>query len=342
MHTPAQQLRLLAAAVGLAVATTGLTRAELIELAYYRLGESDANAAAGQAVETTVDEIGLGDEFRDMDAVFGVEYSDETPPGIDSSRSIRFPADGYLVTAGTPWHSLPPVSPGFRVGMEAFVKVDPSMQDTSATLFANGSLYGMTVGDDGYYHANQTPEGITPIEYGQWQHVAFWTTGSVWQVYVNGEQQFPNDARPNFTYGGGGDATVGASQNGDQLFEGLIDEYRIFTWTGAFDPADLLYFQQRQQGDVNDDGLVDRADYDIWRSNVGKDLTGLALADVRALGDLNTDRQIDLDDFAQIKANLTPAVAAAMAPVPEPATWLLLLVGVAGWATCQRRGMATR
>lgn len=333
MRTRIRHVRLLVAAASLVVVAGLPVQADFIELAYYHLGESDSNTAPGNDIAETIDEIGFQDEFRDMfEAVAGATYSDDVPPGFASNRSAEFDGGGFLTGPGTAWHSL---YPGFRVGMEAFVKVDPGMEGADMVLFSNGSLYNMTVGADGYFYTNQSPPSETPVTYGQWQHVAFWTTGSFWQMYVDGEAQF--DPQAEFNYGGGGDASIGASSSGDLPFEGLIDEHRIFTWTGAFNPGDLLYYQARSPGDVNQDGAVNADDYDIWRTNVGADLADLSRLEGRALGDLNVDGSIDLDDFSQIKANLTPAGLAALAPVPEPSTCVLLLIGLAVSALRVRR-----
>lgn len=299
--------------------------AQLTELAWYRLGDGDDGADAGVSLEETLDEISYADTDRTMLTFGELLYSDDTPPGITSSLSASFDGefDNYLSTAATPWHTL---YPGFRVGMEAFVKPDPEMEGFTTVPFGNGSGYWLSIGDDGYFHAHaggsSTPPGITEVKYGEWQHVAFWTTGSFWQVYVDGVPQFDNAALPNFNYGGpSGFATLGADRDGFSEYKGLIDEHRVFTWTGAFNAADLLYFTLRNEGDVNEDGRVDQADYNIWRANVGADLSTLSLLEGRALGDLDGNRQINLDDFSIIKANKSPD---AVLVVPEPAAFTLL------------------
>jgi len=166
---------------------------------------------------------------------------------------------------------------------------------------------------------------VTPVNYGEWQHVAFFTTGSFWQVYVDGVAQF--ETLPNFICGSpSGSATVGADNDIALPFQGLIDEHRVFTWTGAFNPADLLGFSLRDDaGDVNEDGMVDTLDYDIWRANIDADLDGLSLEEGRMLGDLDGNRLINLEDFGIIKDNKSPGVVFG---VPEPSGCLLLLTGL--------------
>lgn len=313
-------------AIALVAAIPLVAHGQLTELAFYHLGEDDGNVSPNDVVEETVDAI----EERNMGSFGEVRYSADTPNGIGSTLSVAFDGDldNFLFTDATPWHTF---YPGFRVGMEAWIKADPEMEGADTVPMANGNAYYASVDFDGYplAHAggNATPPGDDTIEYGEWQHIAFWTTGSFWQVYLNGVPQHPSDALPSFNYGGpSGFATLGADADGTREFIGLIDEHRVFTWTGAFNPGDLLYFTRRKDGDVNEDGLVNQEDYDIWRMNVGADLTDVALIDGRALGDVNVDSQIDLNDFGIIKANKTPG---ELLIVPEPASAALLLIGLA-------------
>ncbi len=275
--------------------------AQLSELAWYRLGESDPGAVAGMDIEETLDKLDA-DQLRTMTTFGTVKYSSDTPPGISSTLSASFDGDtdNYLSTTATPWQSQPPVAPGFRVGMEAFIKPDPAMEGLVSVPFGNGTGYHLSIGDDGYFHAfgfGETPAGKTPVKFGEWQHVAFWTTGSYWQIYVDGVAQYDTSYGV-MNYGSpGGQATIGADKDGFSEYKGLVDEQRVFTWAGAFNPASLLFFTLRNEGDVNEDGLVNQADYNIWRTNVGAVPTGLTLLQGRALGDLDGNKQVNLDDL---------------------------------------------
>jgi hypothetical protein len=77
-------------------------------------------------------------------------------------------------------------------------------------------------------------------------------------------------------------------------------------------------------GDINGDGLVDVADYNIWAANVGK--TGATWGQ----GDLNGDGLVDVADY-----NIWAANAGKTASTPEPATLSLLTLG--GLALLRRR-----
>jgi hypothetical protein len=88
-------------------------------------------------------------------------------------------------------------------------------------------------------------------------------------------------------------------------------------------------------GDYNGDGVVDAADYTVWRDMLGS-TTNLAV-------DGDGDNQIDAGDYDVWKNNFGASVAAggsgasANAAVPEPATLVLFLLA-AGW--CLRRRSA--
>jgi hypothetical protein len=86
------------------------------------------------------------------------------------------------------------------------------------------------------------------------------------------------------------------------------------------------------EGDYNGDGIVDAADYTIWRDTLG------STTDLRANGD-NTGASagvIDQADYAFWKANFgNHSGSGATAGVPEPATLWLLLAGIL--TMCVRR-----
>ncbi|MEM8864617.1 MAG: PEP-CTERM sorting domain-containing protein [Planctomycetota bacterium] len=91
-------------------------------------------------------------------------------------------------------------------------------------------------------------------------------------------------------------------------------------------------------GDFNRDGVVDVADYTVWRDSLGDTLTGGQLF---LPADHNNDGTVDIDDYLLWKGNLgapfnTSAPGAASLVVPEPASWLLL-IAIAGISASRRR-----
>jgi hypothetical protein len=89
-------------------------------------------------------------------------------------------------------------------------------------------------------------------------------------------------------------------------------------------------------GDYNQDGIVDAADYIVWRKTLGQSGAGLA-------ADGNNNGSIDSGDFdvwrAQFGQNAGGGAGAIANPsVPEPTALVLLILAAEGW--CLRRGRA--
>lgn len=88
-------------------------------------------------------------------------------------------------------------------------------------------------------------------------------------------------------------------------------------------------------GDFNGNGVVDAADYTLWRDNLGA-------ATEAAIGFRGDGGTISASDYTYWKARFgntsgSGAGALGSAAVPEPATWLLATVAVCGWVVRRRR-----
>ena len=88
-------------------------------------------------------------------------------------------------------------------------------------------------------------------------------------------------------------------------------------------------------GDYNLNGVVDAADYVVWRKTLGQ--IGGPLA-----ADGNGNGQIDTGDLAVWRAHFGQTAGSGAgtnvnASVPEPATLMLLTFGVASWCLRRRR-----
>ena len=95
-------------------------------------------------------------------------------------------------------------------------------------------------------------------------------------------------------------------------------------------------------GDYNGDGIVDAADYTIWRNTLGQTGSGLAADGTGPAG--VPDGVVDQLDYDFWKANFgnhSGTGAGATAAVPEPSTLWMLLVAAASVST-QRRWCAWR
>jgi len=87
-------------------------------------------------------------------------------------------------------------------------------------------------------------------------------------------------------------------------------------------------------GDYNGNGVVDAADYVVWRGML--DQTGAGLA-ADGNGDMTVD-QADYDYWAARFGNMAGSGGGLATSVPEPATRLLLVVGVGCCHAARRRG----
>ncbi|QDU56480.1 autotransporter-associated beta strand repeat-containing protein [Aeoliella mucimassa] len=115
--------------------------------------------------------------------------------------------------------------------------------------------------------------------------------------------------------------------------DGVFDELSLPTlnaslrWnTSRLLTEGILSVEAGLVGDFNSDGIVNLADYTVWRDTLGSVGGGLA-------ADANADLRIDMDDYLAWKANFgatMPAPRFDQSQVPEPSAWLLAisLVGV--------------
>jgi hypothetical protein len=115
------------------------------------------------------------------------------------------------------------------------------------------------------------------------------------------------------------------------LFNGMIDDFRIYNY--ALDKWQIANLVFGLQGDYNGDGVVDAADYTVWRDTMGS--SGSALA-----ADGNNNGVIDAGDYdvwvMHFGEHAGGSGASVNSSVPEPASILLLLV--IGAAAASLRG----
>jgi hypothetical protein len=119
---------------------------------------------------------------------------------------------------------------------------------------------------------------------------------------------------------------------GFRLVSGPGDAHAQFLYRGAtVDEATQDIHLVDIPGDYNHNGLVDAADYVVWRHTLGQTGPGLA-----ADGDGN--QQIDASDYTVWKMSFGEATGGSglvHVPVPEPATSLMLIVAIAA-IRCRR------
>ena len=109
------------------------------------------------------------------------------------------------------------------------------------------------------------------------------------------------------------------------------------TWILVYSNSDVvLKLVNLPTGDYNRNGVVDAADYTVWRDTLGQ--TGFGLA---ADGDGN--HAVDVADYDLWKSHFGETAGsgagatAASAAVPEPSTVVMLIIAAASWCLRQRR-----
>jgi hypothetical protein len=108
-------------------------------------------------------------------------------------------------------------------------------------------------------------------------------------------------------------SVLGKRNNGDLTFEFALQSSDLITGSiNYITPPPLL-------GDYNDDGVVNAADYTVWRDNLGSNIT--------LPNEATTPGVVNQADYDQWKARFGNAIGSgslAAAGVPEPSTLLLV------------------
>jgi hypothetical protein len=340
-----------------ALVATGLgenARAAFVPRVTYTLGEgADGATGEGSAVVTPPQDSAVWIEFGGANAGIDVDYSTDFVAGSPTwSTDTRGPQSQYSMRldgnegASAPftawWTSWNPANANFRLGVQAWVKPDPSIQNFGFEIPVLEDLVGIYIDAEGRWrYANngnlhEENRGTTwdfidgtgevaKVRYGQWQHVAARTDGSSWDIYVDGTKVSTTNSN-NFTYGGSSFRSIGTDQNLFGDFAGWIDDVQMFWYDSTTNfAADTQFTQELVQGDTNLDGIVNEVDFNNWLPNIGLATTNFIGGGRLALGDVDLNGVVNLADFRIIKANRS-AGSEAFA-IPEPTS--LALIGLA-------------
>ena len=211
-------------------------QATITVLNQWHLGEADAGASAGGAgAAATVDSVG----GFNLNKVGAPTYSSDVPSRIGSTLSMAFNGtnDEYMNASGV----ASTLTDNF--GIEAWVKSNGSTAGNAAIAY-NGNTsnagWGIYRGGSnyGFLYGGITLTGLTPIS-PQWTELALVRDNGTTSFYVNGVSVYSNSVGPNPPSGGVG---IGGNPqtSGFELFDGQIDEVRIFSFApGAFSVGDL-------------------------------------------------------------------------------------------------------
>jgi hypothetical protein len=287
--------RLLSVFLGLAFlldVPQGAFAAAFIRGAYYRLGDDDLGATPG-TIGNDPTQDSFGDDL-DLDRFGSPRYSADVPPRgpWESKLSMAFANDSLGGPAFPGFYgrhdSLSMVEQGYA--LEAWVKnVPPGLLDSpdgevSSLLAYNGQPdsngFGLFLsGDEFVARVGTFERPLGPATAFQWHHLAYVQSLGTASYYYDGKlvhettsDPLPTTANGGFWLGGLGTGTSDEGE-GTYLFNGWIDEVRYQSFNplsaGAFNPTAFLIRDPAGLGDFNADGVVDAADYVVWRKSDG-------------------------------------------------------------------------
>jgi hypothetical protein len=223
-------------------------QATVTNVAWYRFGENDPGAIAGQVANPTSLDLVGGNPLTQFGSPVYSAVSGQPTLADGSSLAVMFNGFSQFYTNGV----LTAAQDNF--GIEAWVMLRPGFSDTYVIvhngtfgtgwgLYVEGDIFGTTLchGEFG----GGTIIGSSFLTPGRWTHLALVRDSGTCTFYVNGQASgFNSTATPNTPTG---TFTVGANNQAPQefFFPGMIDEVRVFTFApGQFTPDDLLARQQ--------------------------------------------------------------------------------------------------
>jgi hypothetical protein len=178
---------------------------------------------------------------------------------------------------------------------------------------------------------------LAPLTIGEWYYAAVVNDGSMLSLWLDSNDGAGYQLQGTTALNGGalyqGDDpdnpswdtpwTIGRGEFGGgpaDFFDGIIDEVRLTNM--PLEPSQFLFAPASAavQGDYNNNGVVDAADYIVWRDNLNQSVT---------IPNDATPGTVSQADYGVWRQNFGGgAIAASVAPVPEPAALALLLLAM--------------
>lgn len=237
MLTLLSHSRLFACAAAAAFTVSAPLQAVVTPVKYFRMGEDDPSSTPGSRALSTRDHSSSSVLWPNAAwAVYSGDIGEAAAARVGSTRSLALTGrdhevDGDRFSGGVD-----------NFGLEGWVK--PQLASATSCLFYNGTPGSngcgiFQVGSTFQARIGASFFGSVPVEAGTWTHLALVRDGGMATFYANGVAVASSDT-PVLT--ATGDFSAGGYTNTpDQLFNGSVDELRIFTFAaGAFTPDDLL------------------------------------------------------------------------------------------------------
>jgi len=207
-----------------------------------------------------------------------------------------------------------PSPPDHRAALEA--RIEPDNQHWHIDTFLQSQTAGQ--GNPSTVSARTLEETAKLHPLGQWYNYAMTYDGAQLKSYLNGQLE---SSGPLTVQGMATSRTsIGMRYSVERFFVGLVAKVR-FT-PSLVDPADFLL--SYVPGDFDRNGLVEAADYDLWKSDFGN-----TVAQIGDGADGNRDGIVDAADYTIWRDAQPSSTAASMGEsVPEPATVVLPFIGL--------------
>jgi|GEM_PF-3337905 len=221
--------------VSLFIAASLPSRAAIVPVNSYHLGDLDGNFTNGTVTAVSQDYIGT----NAVACIGNPSYSTDVPPDypLPDTYSMNFAGTNYAVASG-----LTNVTDSF--GIQAWVKAGST--GGNRVIAYNGSDgtngWGLFLAGDTFRGSfgGVTFIGSAPAQTNVWTHLALVRDSGMATLYVNGVPCGTNSVSP---IAPDGAWTIGASplSVGGEYFDGLMDEVQVFTFTNGFSTNDLAY-----------------------------------------------------------------------------------------------------